>query len=356
MKIGLIGLSNSGKTTIFNALTGAEARVTDYAMEKAEPNLAVVEVMDERIDVLSSTYKPGKTIHAALEVIDFPGPGSDHAAGEAFSAESMGLIRNVDALALVIRNFSSELMSPPEPQGHIVRMEEEMVLADMMVIENRLDRIARSYERGKRTAELEKEEGTLRKVHAHVNNGRPIRDFPLNGEEEKLVRGFRFLSGKPVMVVLNSDEDRFGNSQDLVQEIKKSYQIVEFSGKFEMELSLLSDDEEARMFMEDMGIEESARRRLTRTAYRILGYISFFTVGTDEVRAWNLRGGDTALDAASSIHSDLARGFIRAECFSYADWAEFGSEKALRDRGRMRLEGKEYMVRDGDILSIRFNV
>jgi ribosome-binding ATPase len=171
-----------------------------------------------------------------------------------------------------------------------------------------------------------------------------------------LIRGFRFVSKKALMVVLNSDEDRFGKNRDLIREIGENYEVVEFAGKFEMELSLLADEEEARMFMEDMGIEESARRRLTRTAYRILGYISFFTVGTDEVRAWNLRGGDTALEAASTIHSDLARGFIRAECFSYADWAELGSEKALREKGRMRLEGKEYTVRDGDILSIRFNV
>jgi ribosome-binding ATPase len=182
MKIGLIGLSNSGKTTIFNALTGADAQVTEYATEKTEPNLAVVDVTDERIDVLSGTYRPGKTVHAALEVMDFPGPGPDRASGEAFSSESMGLIRNVDALALVVRNFSSELMPAQDPPAHIRQMEEDMVLADMMVIENRLDRIARSYERGKRSGELEKEERTLRKVLEHVNSGRPIRDLSLNGE------------------------------------------------------------------------------------------------------------------------------------------------------------------------------
>jgi ribosome-binding ATPase YchF (GTP1/OBG family) len=177
----------------------------------------------------------------------------------------------------------------------------------------------------------------------------------LSGEEEKAVRGFQFLTKKPLMVILNSEETNFGKNGSLLIEIEKTQRAIEFAGKFEMELSRL-DDEEAALFMEDMGIPESAYRRLTNLAYEILGYISFFTVGSDEVRAWNVRRGDTALDAAAAIHSDLARGFIRAECFSYEACLQYGSEKSIREKGLFRLEGKEYRVQDGDILNIRFNV
>jgi ribosome-binding ATPase YchF (GTP1/OBG family) len=177
----------------------------------------------------------------------------------------------------------------------------------------------------------------------------------LSDEEEKVIRGFQFLSMKPILVVLNSDETRFGKNGGLMCEIEKAFRSIEFAGKFEMELGLL-DDEAAELFMQDMGIKESAYRRLTNLAYEVLGYISFFTVGSDEVRAWNIRKGDRALDAAAAIHSDLARGFIRAECFSYDDCLRYGSEKAIREKGRFHLEGKDYLVQDGDILNIRFNV
>jgi ribosome-binding ATPase YchF (GTP1/OBG family) len=177
----------------------------------------------------------------------------------------------------------------------------------------------------------------------------------LSPDEERMVRGFQFLTKKPLMAILNSDEARYGKNEPMLAEISKTCRVIEFAGKFEMELSRL-DEDEAGLFMEDMGIRESAYRRLTTLAYETLGYISFFTVGSDEVRAWNVRDGNTALDAAATIHSDLARGFIRAECFSYRDFLQCGSEKGVRETGLFRLEGKEYRVQDGDILSIRFNV
>ena len=170
-----------------------------------------------------------------------------------------------------------------------------------------------------------------------------------------MIRGFQFLTKKPFLVILNSDETVFGQNEDIMGEIESRYNVIEFAGSFETELSRLSD-EEAKIFMEDIGIKKSARERLTQFAYRTLGYVSFFTVGEDEVRAWSIHGGDTAVNAAGSIHSDLARGFIRAECFTYDELIKCGSEKEVRANGRFRLEGKDYIVRDADVLSIRFSV
>ena len=256
----------------------------------------------------------------------------------------------------MLRNFHDDLSGEPNPLQDIETIEAELILADLIVIETRLERIEWSYKRGKKTAELEAEERILGKIQEQLNDNRSIREMAFSDGEEKIIAGFQFVSKKPVLIVLNSGEATFGNNGDLLQEIEKRCRVIEFAGAFEMELSRLTDEEEARLFMDDMGITDSARDRLTRFAYETLGYISFLTVGTDEVRAWTIRRGDTALAAAGSIHSDLARGFIRAECFSYQDLIECGSEKAVKDQGRFRLEGKEYIVGDGDILNIRFSV
>jgi ribosome-binding ATPase YchF (GTP1/OBG family) len=210
--------------------------------------------------------------------------------------------------------------------------------------------------RGKKTNALQVEEKVLRRIVDHVSENRAINELELDREQEKIVRGFQFFSHKPMMVILNSDEYSFGRNSDLLNKIEKKHRVIEFAGKFEMELSGLNDPEEEYLFMADMGIQESARDRLTRMAHELVGYISFFTVGSDEVRAWNIHEGNTAIEAAGAIHSDLARGFIRAECFTYDDLLEYGSEKAVREKGRFRLEGKNYLVRDGNILGIRFNV
>ena len=189
-----------------------------------------------------------------------------------------------------------------------------------------------------------------------MSSNRAVRDLKLAGESEKMIRGFQFLTQKPAMIILNSDENKFGKNQGLLQEIGKKYRVIEFAGKFEMELSQIDDPDETALFLADMGIKESARNRLCTAAYELLGYISFFTVGADEVRAWSLRHGESVLAAAGVIHTDLARGFIRAECFSYDDLIAHGSEKQVSERGLMRLEGRKYVVQDGNVLNIRFNV
>jgi GTP-binding protein YchF len=355
MKIGLIGLPNSGKTTIFNALTKMEANVTAYSDAKAEPNVAVVSVDDERLFSLTDMYKPKRTTGATIEMIDFPGMKEGSAKNGFFTGNSMGWIKSTDALALVVRNFSDDLMGEPAPLRDIDEIDTELLLADLILVESRLEKIEWFQKRGQKTNALALEEKALRKIAEHINNNHPVRSLTFAEDEEKAIRGFQFLTKKPILIIMNSDESVFGNNADLITEIKLRYNVIEFAGRFEMELSRLND-EEADIFMEDMGIRKSARERLTQFAYRTLGYVSFFTVGEDEVRAWGIHGGDTAVNAAGTIHTDLARGFIRAECFTYDELIQCGSEKRVRENGHFRLEGKDYIVRDGDILSIRFSV
>ena len=356
MRIGLLGLPNSGKTTIFNALTRSEAEVAAYANTKADPNIAVVAVGDERVTRLSQLYKPKKTTYAKIEIVDFAGVSEGSAREGGFSTAQMNLIRNLDAVALVVRNFSEDIRDRPIPLADIETADTEIILADMIITEKKLERIAWSTQRGKKTNAMQMEEKVLKKILEELNSGRHIRNLPLNPNEEKLINGFQFLTQKPSFVILNSDEENFGRNHDLLAKIEEKYKVIEFCGKFEMELAAFSDAGEALMFMEEMGIAESARDRITRFAYEMLGQISFITVGADEVRAWTVRNGDTALEAAGTIHSDLFQGFIRAECFSYDDLMDYGSEKGVRDNGRFRLEGKDYRVKDGDILNIRFNI
>ncbi|HWR68067.1 MAG TPA: DUF933 domain-containing protein [Desulfomonilia bacterium] len=359
MKIGLIGLTKSGKTTIFNALTGMDIAIDQYCASKDEPNLAVVQVTDPRIGALRGLYRPKKTTYATLECMDFG--GFKHGGGEKkdiFSASELGLIKTADALTLVVRNFHDQyidsILGEPDALSDIDTILSELMLADLILAETRLERVDHQIQRGVKTPALEIERDALAKIASFLDKG-DLHALPLlTPDEEKSVRGFRFLTLKPMLVILNSDEDTFGRNAELLGRVWKHYKGIEFAGQFEMELSRL-EETEARAFMEDMGIGASARDRLTLAAYDLLGYISFFTVGPDEVRAWTIQRGDTAVDAAGAIHSDLARGFIRAECFSYDDLMSHGSEKALKDKGLIRLEGRTYPVRDGDILSIRFN-
>ena len=361
MKIGLIGLKKSGKTTIFNALTRMDIVTDQYSSAKDEPNVAVVHVADPRISRLSDMYHPKKTTCATLECIDFGGFRQE-AAGEkkeVFSASELGLIKTADALALVVRNFRDAIiddtLGEPDPLSDVSGIVSELILADLILVETRLERIDYQMKRGQKNAVLELEREALRKIASFLDKGDLSEPPQLTPDEEKILRGFRFLSLKPMLVILNSDEDTFGRNAEFLSRISENFTGIEFAGRFEMEISRL-EEHEAVAFMEDMGISASARDRLTMAAYELLGYISFFTVGEDEVRAWTIRRGDSAVGAAAAIHSDLARGFIRAECFSYDDLMAHGSEKALKEKGLIRLEGKTYLVADGDILSIRFSV
>ncbi len=356
MNIGLIGMPNSGKTTIFNALTKSEAQVTSYANSKSEPNRAVVQVIDNRVEALSEMYLPRKTTFAAIELIDFVGLSQGAAREGLFTSSAMGPVKNTDALVLVLGNFLQNPAEKPAPLIALEKLEEELLISDLIIAENRLERIAKAARQGKKTNLLEVEERLLLRIVEQLSDNRSIRDMKLDGEHEKMIRGFQFLTQKPVLVIINSDETNYGKDKNLLVEIEKRHRVIEFAGKFELELSQLNDPEDIKLFMEDIGLQESARDRLCRAAYELLGYISFFTVGADEVRAWSIRTEESILTAAGTIHSDLARGFIRAECFSYDDLMAYGSEKQISEQGLMRLEGKKYIVQDGDVVNIRFNI
>ena len=359
MRIGLIGLPKSGKTTIFNALTGMDIEVSAYSQGESEPNQSIINVVDERITKLSEMYNPKKTIYATIEYIDFAGVNKSDQNQELMSGQGMVLLKNTDALALVARMFTDpvldEMYGAADPVSEIDTIEAEMIISDLIIAEKRLEKIALSYKRGIKTPALQIEEKAINSVIEHLNAEQPLRSLELPEEEEKAIRGFQFISQKPLLVILNTDEKLYHQNQEIIAQLSDRYPTLEFAGKFESELNGL-DKEEKVIFMEDMGIENSARDTLTKFSYDILGYLSFFTVGSDEVRAWTIEKNSNAVEAAGKIHSDLARGFIRAECFNYDDLISHGSEKALRDRGLFRLEGKNYIVKDGDILNIRFNV
>jgi GTP-binding protein YchF len=355
MKIGFIGLPRSGKTTLFNALTGSSAAVSAYSGGRVGPNLAAVRVGDERVTELSAIYRPKKIVYPSIDIVDLAGVGEGDARSDAFSGDMMKLVRTCDALAIVLRGFGSDLLGGPSPIADLKKIEDELLIADLIVAEKRLEKIELALKKGQATPALKAEEKAVRAVVDGLNGGRPVRDLELDADGETIIRGFQFLTKKQALVILNSHEALFGKNGAVLEAVGARYGTIEFAGEFEMELSRL-DEESARAFMEDLGISDSARDRLTALAYDALGYISFFTVGEDEVRAWNVRRDSTAVEAAAAIHSDLARGFIAAECYKYEDLVAFGSEKAVKDKGKFLLAGKDYSVKDGDILSIRFNV
>lgn len=354
MQLGLIGLPNSGKTVVFNALTGFNAE-TGY-FHKDEPNIATVEVIDSRVKELSAMYKPKKTSFSIIEVIDFPG---DEESERIIKVDSPR-VKILDALGLVLRNFDDPVLNQssgePEPLKDLAEIETEMIISDLQVAEKRLDKVTLNLKRGVKSAESLLEEKVLLKTIEALHCEIPLRQVPLLPEEEKVIRGFQLLTNKQVLLILNSDEKRYGKNCKLIDDLQeKGFEVVEIAGKFEMELLGL-EPEDTRLFLKEMGLECTARHRIIETAYKVLGYISFFTVGKQEVRAWTITKGLNVQEAAGKIHSDMERGFIRAECFNYDDLILYGSEKNLKEKGKVRLEGKNYRVNDGDIIFVRFNV
>ncbi len=358
MKIALIGPPKSGKTTIFNALTGAEHQTDKYAPPATEANIGVVQVADDRITRLSELYKPKKTIYATVEFHDFPGIFARE--GENPEAAIFAQVKSCDAFVLILRSFEDgeldELYGEAKPLSMLQSFLDEMILRDLVVAEKRIERIELGYKRGVKTPAIQIEEKALRHVISELQAERSVRELSLPPEEEKAMRGFQFFSAKPLLLLLNCKDDALHSLDQELESIRARGFLAEvIAGKFEEELSGLEPDE-AELFMADLGISGSIKERITALCYSLLGLHSFFTVGSDEVRAWTIEKGSNALYAAGRIHSDLARGFIRAECFNYDELMAHGSEKLLREKGLFRLEGKEYIVQDGDILFIRFNV
>ncbi len=364
MQIGIVGLPNSGKTTIFNALTRGEAETTAYASGTMEVHTAVVDVPDERVDKLSEIFRPRRTIYAKVQYNDIGGVTKGIGSSGGMSGQLLNRMSQNDALLLVIRAFENELVPHPEGSVDPVRdveiVQTEFLLSDMSLMDNRLKRIEERLKKGgdpKERATYREEKELLLRLQAVLEEEKPLRGIELSPEEEKTLRAFGLLTLKPLLIVVNAGDEGYDLPDELAAlNDQPETAVMVLQGKVEMELSQMDPDEAAE-FLDAFGIEEPGLNRVIKKSYELLGLQSFFTVGEDEVRAWTVRKGATALEAAAAIHTDLARGFIRAEVVHYEDlMACDGSMAEARKRGLLRLEGKEYVVQDGDIVHIRFNV
>ncbi len=349
MKIGIVGLAQVGKTTFFRIVTKSHG--AGLSTGRPEAHVGVVSVPDPRLDRLSGMFHPRKTVPASIEYVDTPGSIIELARGGTEGAA----LREVEALAHVVRAFDTE---PGSLLRDLETVELELMLSDLVVIEKRLERLEKDVKKQKNPA-LDLELQTLRSCKATLEKQRPLRELTLSPDEERAVRGFTFFSLKPALYILNLDEKdaaRTGQAEEFARAAglrhKPHTMVVAVCGKVEAELAELSDAE-AVEFMASFGLAESAIARVIRSSYQLLGLISFFTVGEDECRAWTIHAGATAWEAAGEIHSDIQHGFIRAEVAGYDDLIACGSLVEARNRGRLRLEGKEYVIKDGEIVHFR---
>lgn len=362
MKLGILGPPQSGKTTLFAALTRGQADSASSRGEKV--HLGSVKVPDGRLDALRDMYQPKKFTPAKVDYVDAPPVETAPGRAERGALAALAALRDVDAFVLVVRAFSDpavphfrETIDPARDASWLVS---ELLLEDLAVVERRIDRIEKSLKVGKKP-EDPAEYDALKMVKEALENERPASSVPLNKQQERSLRGFRLLSASPWILVVNADDEAMKKGEEalvapvLAKLAEPRPPVIALSAKTEAELATLSDDD-AKEFMQVLGIREPGLTRMIHLSYGALGLLSFFTVGPDEVRAWTVRDGALAPEAAGAIHSDLERGFIRAEVISYDDLMKSGALNKAKDQGLLRTEGKDYRVRDGDILNVRFSV
>ncbi len=367
MEIGIIGLPSVGKTTLFNIVTRNFVKTGSYSAS-AGPNLGVATVPDARLAWLSAQFKPKKTTFATVNFVDVAGLTEGGAKKEGFSAQVLGHLRSVDALVQVVRAFDDPAVPHPaesiDPVRDICTVDSELLLGDMAVAETRVSRLREDIAKNRNRAVAEKELAVLLRIQECLEAEQPIRGLEFTEDELRMIKGYTFLTAKPMIYALNMGEGQAFTpemltglpveARDGVPHVN-GHPLIAFQGKVEEEIAQLPEEEVAD-FLAAMGIEEPAAHRLIRICYYALDVIAFFTVGEDECRAWTTKRGDTAPVAAGRIHSDLERGFIRAEAFRYDDLRRLGSVQAVKEAGLFRLEGKTHIVDDGEILNIRFNV
>jgi ribosome-binding ATPase len=346
MKAGLVGYAQTGKTTLFNALTGQNVQTGGGG--KSKSNLGVIKVPDERLTHLTAIYKPRRTVHAEVLFVDVPGPRTK---GSGIDGVTIQALQEMDALAVVLRGFPSLEGEAPQPARELADFEAELLLNDQVVVERRLERLAKEHSN-------DRQKPVLTRCLEELEAGRPLRHLQLPVEDEREISSFAFLSRKPVLAVLNTTE-RDATAPldaDLMKACQeRNVQIVGVCASLEAEIAALPADEQAE-FLTGLGIPEPASAKLIRAAYALLDYISFFTVGEDEVRAWTVYRGSKAPKAAGRVHSDIERGFIRAEVMAYDEFIPVANEAKMREIGKLRVEGKEYVMKDGDIVNFRFAV
>ncbi len=361
---GIVGLPNVGKSTLFNAITKKNILAANYPFATIDPNVGVVTVPDKRLEFLQNLYVPDSLVPTAFEFTDIAGLVKGASNGEGLGNKFLSHIREVDAIVEVVRCFSDSniihVENSVDPIRDIEIINVELLLADLEVIDNRIGRIGKKAGMSK-DKETIAEYSLLNRIREQLEKNEPVRKVELTEEENKILRPFNLLTGKPIIYMANiSENDLAAEDNEYVKQVreyakKEGSEVITVSAKVESELSEL-EEEEKKEFLKELGIEESGLDQLIKATYSLLGLATYFTAGSDECRAWTFKRGMKAPECAGIIHSDFERGFIRAEIMSYDDLKECGSEKAVREAGKMRLEGKEYIMQDGDICHFRFNV
>ncbi len=363
LKCGIIGITNIGKTTIFNCFSNTKAEASKAAFSATKSNIGLVNVPDPRLYEIDILIKSARVVPATVEIVDIPGltKGSSH--GEGVGNKFLADIQQTDAIIHVLRCFDDETLPHIEGSVEPVRDKEivdlELCVRDLELVERKLQKIEKVAKLGDKTAQ--KTADFLKSVKDHLENFKPVRTFPMHAEDRAILNDLFLLTAKPVIYVCNVDDASAISGNAYVDKVKEAVQgenteVIVIAGKLEAEISELDTQEDRTAFLEDAGLHEPGVNRLVRSAYDILDLMSFFTAGPKEVRAWTIHKGMTAPQAAGAIHSDLERGFIRAEVMKYADFIALKSEHAVKEAGKLHVEGKNYIVQDGDIMHIRFNV
>lgn len=361
-KCGIVGLPNVGKSTIFNAITSAGAHAANFPFCTIEPNVGIVQVPDGRLDRLEELVTPERVVPTAMEFVDIAGLVKGASKGEGLGNKFLGHIRQVDAIAHIVRCFADEdvthVSGSVDPGRDIDIINTELILADMESVEKRLQRVQKLAKSGDKEAVKAAE--VLEKIKGHLDGGHPVRTLPLDDGQKELIKDLFLLTSKPVLYVANVGEEDLVEGNPSVAEVRKiaeseGSEVVMMCGKIEAEISELEQEEKGE-FLKDLGLEESGLDRMIRAGYKLLSLDTFFTAGEKEVRAWTIRRGSKAPQAAGVIHTDFERGFIKAEVISYGDFVSSGGEQGAKEKGLLRVEGKDYIVKDGDVVHFRFNV
>ncbi|MGO2359345.1 MAG: redox-regulated ATPase YchF [Mesonia sp.] len=364
MKAGIVGLPNVGKSTLFNCLSNAKAQSANFPFCTIEPNIGVVNVPDSRLEKLEELVKPERVLPATVDIVDIAGLVKGASKGEGLGNQFLGNIRETDAILHVLRCFDNENIIHIDGNIDPIRDKEtidiELQLKDLETVEKKLEKVKRAAKTGNK--EAIKEQDVLLKLQKGLESGISVRAIDLNEEERKeFVAPLQFITDKPVMYVCNVDEDAAVNGNAYVEKVKEAVkdehaEVLVLAVGTEADITELEDYEERKMFLNDIGLEEAGSAKLIRSAYKLLNQQTYFTAGVKEVRAWTIPVGATAPQAAGVIHTDFEKGFIRAEVIKYDDFVSFGSEAKVKDAGKLSVEGKEYVVADGDVMHFRFNV